>query len=126
MSVALFHFTTVSCVLEMKCFHDLSCVAPNILFCRVKIHVSSLGTPFRGSIIQGGASVYFRFATLLFFRQKGGEFIYKLVSKKKFAYHIILAKTSFYTNFIRLNTKTSDSLINKVYIFCHPQKGGDC
>jgi hypothetical protein len=40
-----------------------------------------------------------------------------------FAYHIILAKTSFYTNYIRLNTKTSDLLINKVYVLSSTKRG---
>lgn len=39
------------------------------------------------------------------------------------AYHLIFAKTSFYNNFIRLNTKTSDLLINKVYVLSSTKRG---
>lgn len=48
----------------------------NHFFCRFKIHVSHLGTPFRGSINQGGARALFRFATLLFVSTKKGRKIY--------------------------------------------------
>ena len=77
-----------------------------------------------GGVSTKGEHAHYSASLLLFlFRQKGGEFIYKTCFKFFFIYHIILAKTSFYTNFIRLNTKTSGFLINKVYVLSSTKRG---
>jgi hypothetical protein len=75
MSVALFHFTTLSCVLDMKCFHDLSCATTNLFLVGSK-SMSPLLALHLGGVSSKGEQVLTSASLLFFlFRQKGGEFI---------------------------------------------------
>ena len=120
MSIALFRFAT-NIFLDMKCFHDLSCAATNIFFVGSKSMSPFLALHFGGVLSKGEHLHHYVFFFL--FRQKGEEFILNLFSSLTFAYHIILAKTSFNTNFIRLNTKSCGLLTNKVYVLSSTKRG---
>ena len=102
----------------MNYFHDLSCATTNLFLVGSK-SMSPLLALHLGGVSSKGEQVLTSASLLFFlFRQKGGEFIYTC------AYiNLIFAKTSFYTNFIRLNTKTSDLLINKVYVLSSTKRG---
>jgi hypothetical protein len=117
MSIALFRFTTVSCVLDMKCFHDLSCAETNFSFVGSK-SMSPLLALHLGGVSSKGEQVLIPLRYSSFCFDKKGENLYKLV-----LINLIFAKTSFYTNFIKLNTKTSDLLINKVYVLSSTKRG---
>jgi hypothetical protein len=74
-----------------------------------------------GGVSSKGEQVLIPLRYSSFCFDKKGENLYKLVLTC--AYHLIFAKTSFYTNFIRLNTKTSDLLTNKVYVLSSTKRG---
>jgi hypothetical protein len=78
MSIALFRFATLSCVLDMKCFHDLSCSKTNFSFVGSK-SMSPLLALHLGGVSSKGEHVHLSASLLFFlFRQKGGEFIVNL------------------------------------------------
>ena len=119
MRIALFRFATLSCVLDKKGLHDLfyTCLVRQLTFFLGSKSMSPFLALHLGGVLSKGEHLL-HYVLFFLFWQKGGEFILNLflIFFLTLAYHIILAKTSFNTNFIRLNTKTSDLLINKVYV----------
>jgi hypothetical protein len=65
MSIALFRFATLSCVVIMKCFHDVSCAETNFSFVGSK-SMSPLLALHLGGVSYKGEHAHLS-ASLLFF-----------------------------------------------------------
>jgi hypothetical protein len=74
MSNALFLFTTLSCVLDMKFFHNLSCAEINFSFVGSKSMSPLLALHLGGVSTKGEHGHYSASLLYFLFRQKGGEF----------------------------------------------------